>query len=64
MLTPIVGLIMGAMFGACLVLAGLTDPDKIIEYPPTIRVSHATAAQGVTLSCLTFFGEFFTRSLH
>ena len=30
MVTPIVGLIVGAMFGACLVLAGLTDPDKII----------------------------------
>ncbi|TKJ34453.1 MAG: hypothetical protein CEE38_18075 [Planctomycetes bacterium B3_Pla] len=30
MSTPIVGLIMGAIFGASLVLAGLTDPDKII----------------------------------
>lgn len=30
MSTPIVGLIMGSIFGACLVLAGLTDPDKII----------------------------------
>ncbi len=30
MSTPIVGLIMGAMFGASLVMAGLTDPDKII----------------------------------
>ena len=27
---PIVGLIMGSIFGACLVLSGLTDPDKII----------------------------------
>jgi len=27
---PIVGLIMGSIFGASLVLAGLTDPDKII----------------------------------
>jgi uncharacterized membrane protein YedE/YeeE len=30
MSTPVIGLIMGAMFGASLVLAGLTDPDKII----------------------------------
>jgi len=30
MSTPIVGLIMGIIFGASLVLAGLTDPDKII----------------------------------
>ncbi|MEA3226574.1 MAG: DUF6691 family protein [Planctomycetota bacterium] len=30
MSTPIVGLILGAIFGASLVLAGLTDPDKII----------------------------------
>ena len=27
---PIVGLIMGSIFGICLVLSGLTDPDKII----------------------------------
>lgn len=36
----------------------LTDPDKIIKYPPTVQVSHTHAAQGVTLSCLTFFGEY------
>ena len=30
MSTPIVGLIMGVIFGASLVLTGLTDPDKII----------------------------------
>lgn len=31
----------------------------IIEYPPTIKVSQKNAAQGVTLSCLTFYGETF-----
>jgi hypothetical protein len=36
----------------------LTDPAKIIRYPPTIQVSRARPAQGVTLSCLTFYGEF------
>lgn len=36
----------------------LTDPLKIIEYPPTIRVSDSAPAHGVTLSRLTFFGEF------
>lgn len=36
----------------------LTDAAKIIEYPPTIRVSTDSPAQGVTLSRLTFFGEF------
>jgi hypothetical protein len=36
----------------------LTDPEKVIEYPPTIRVSATSPAQGVTLSRLTFFGEF------
>lgn len=36
----------------------LADPDKIIRYPPTIQVSHTHSAQGVTLSCLTFFGEY------
>ncbi len=34
------------------------DPAKIIEYPPTIQVSQSRSAQGVTLSCLTFYGEF------
>jgi hypothetical protein len=36
----------------------LSDPDGIIEYPPTIRVSQTESVQGVTLSRLTFFGEF------
>ena len=36
----------------------LNDPSKIIKYPATIQVSHTKAAQGVTLSCLTFYGEF------
>lgn len=36
----------------------LTDPARIIKYPPTIQVSQTHPAQGVTLSCLTFFGEY------
>jgi hypothetical protein len=36
----------------------LNDPAKIIKYPPTIQVSRTKPAQGVTLSCLTFYGEF------
>jgi len=36
----------------------LTDPAKIIRYPPTIQVSHDKATFGVTLSCLTFYGEY------
>jgi len=36
----------------------LKDPEKVIEYPPTIRVSDSSPAHGVTLSRLTFFGEF------
>jgi hypothetical protein len=36
----------------------LTDPSRIIPYPATIRVSQTRAAQGVTLSCLTFYGEY------
>ena len=36
----------------------LSEPGKIIPYPPTIQVSQSTAVNGVTLSCLTFFGEF------
>ncbi|GAB6166524.1 hypothetical protein JCM19992_25240 [Thermostilla marina] len=36
-----------------------TDPTKIIAYPPTIRASDKTPAQGVFLSRLTFYGEFF-----
>jgi hypothetical protein len=37
----------------------LKDPAKIIEYPATIQCSKTNGAQGVTLSCLTFYGEFF-----
>jgi hypothetical protein len=36
----------------------LDDPAKIIAYPPTIQVSKVKPAQGVTLSCLTFYGEY------
>ncbi len=36
----------------------LSDPAKIIAYPPTIQVSQTSPAQGVTLSCLTFYGEY------
>ena len=36
----------------------LSNPAKIIKYPPTIQVSRAKPAQGVTLSSLTFYGEF------
>jgi len=34
------------------------DPARIIAYPPTIQVSPEKGAQGVTLSCLTFYGEY------
>jgi hypothetical protein len=36
----------------------LNDPARIIRYPATIQVSQERAAQGVTLSCLTFYGEY------
>ena len=36
----------------------LDDPKGIIRYPATIQVSRAKPAQGVTLSCLTFYGEY------
>jgi hypothetical protein len=36
----------------------LNDPASIIRYPATIQVSQERAAQGVTLSCLTFYGEY------
>jgi hypothetical protein len=36
----------------------LSDPSKIIPYPATVQVSRTKAAQGVTLSCLTFYGEY------
>ena len=34
------------------------DPAKIIEYPPTIRLSYDETTQGVTLNNLTFYGEY------
>lgn len=34
------------------------DAKRIIKYPPTIQSSREKGAQGVTLSKLTFFGEF------
>lgn len=34
------------------------DPSKIIAYPPTIQVSQTQNVEGVTLSSLTFFGEY------
>lgn len=34
------------------------DPSKVIPYPPTIRMTSEGTAQGVTLSCLTFYGEY------
>lgn len=36
----------------------LRDPAAIIPYPPTIQVSHSQMVQGVTLSRLTFYGEY------
>lgn len=36
----------------------LRDPAAIIPYPPTIQVSHERPVQGVTLSRLTFYGEY------
>ena len=36
----------------------LKDPAAIIRYPPTIQVAFDKAVQGVTLSCLTFYGEY------
>jgi hypothetical protein len=35
-----------------------TDGSAIIHYPPTIRTSPHQNVQGVTLSCLTFYGEY------
>lgn len=35
-----------------------SDPKKIIPYPPTIRCDPKRGCQGVTLSCLTFYGEY------
>lgn len=36
----------------------LTDPAKIIKYPPTIQTSKTSSTQGVTLTDLTFYGEY------
>lgn len=36
------------------------DPAKIIKYPPTIQVSKSANTEGVTLSNLTFYGEYIT----
>lgn len=36
----------------------LTDPAKIIPYPPTIQVSKTSNTEGVTLANLTFYGEY------
>ncbi len=36
----------------------IDNPDKIIPYPATIRVDKTNNAQGVYLSCLTFYGEY------
>ena len=36
----------------------LRDPSKIIAYPPTIQVSKTSNSEGVTLSNLTFYGEY------
>jgi hypothetical protein len=36
----------------------IKDPAKIIPYPATIQVSKTSRAQGVFLSCLTFYGEY------
>ena len=36
----------------------IKDPAKVIVYPPTIQVSQTKGAEGVTLSNLTFYGEY------
>lgn len=36
----------------------LNNPAAIIPYPATIQVSKTSMAQGVYLSCLTFYGEY------
>ena len=35
------------------------DADRIVAYPPTIQLATEQNVQGVTLSCLTFYGEYF-----
>ena len=41
-----------------------SDPSKIIKYPPTIQLSHVHGASGVTLSSLTFYGEYVAMDLN
>tara|TARA_R110002050_G_scaffold172142_1_gene304404 strand:- start:46648 stop:47889 length:1242 start_codon:yes stop_codon:yes gene_type:complete len=36
----------------------IKDPEAIIPYKPTIKVSQTSRTQGVYLSCLTFYGEY------
>jgi hypothetical protein len=36
----------------------LTDPAKVIKYPPTIQTSHTSSTQAVMLTDLTFYGEY------
>ena len=36
----------------------INDPAKIVQYPATIKASQTSSAQGVFLSCLTFYGEY------
>jgi hypothetical protein len=36
----------------------LKDPSKVIKYPPTIQVSKTGKTEGVTLTNLTFYGEY------
>lgn len=36
----------------------MTDPSGIVEYPPAIQVSKTSGTEGVTLSSLTFYGEY------
>lgn len=36
----------------------LTNPQKVIPYPPTIQLSKTSNTQGVTLDNLTFYGEY------
>lgn len=36
----------------------LDDPARVIAYPPTIQGAKQRGPQGVTLSCLTFYGEY------
>ena len=36
----------------------ILEPSKVIAYPPTIQVSKTSNTEGVTLSNLTFYGEY------